>query len=155
MSMTVIIPDSMAAFTSTLDAATLAAIWKAEKKYAVTLTLPRFHANTHFDLSQVLQAMGMPTPFTSGAADFTGINADPSLALHIQKVIHQANIDVNEEGVTAAAATAVEGGKGSTGDAPTLPSVTVHVDHPFLFLIHDTTTGAVLFAGRMMDPSKT
>jgi serpin B len=152
MSMTIIVPDDMASFVAGLNAASLATIWKSEKKYDVTLTLPRFKADSHFDLASHLAAMGMPTAFDPNTADFSGITGDRSI--YIGKVIHQANIDVDETGTTAAAATVVVG-KGMIGEPDPIPSVTFHVNQPFLFLIHDKATGAVLFAGRIDDPSAT
>jgi serpin B len=65
-------------------------------------------------------------------------------------VIHQANIDVVEQGTTAAAVTAVVM---EAGSAPAqLERVQFHVDKPFLYLIRDTGSGAVLFMGRVNDP---
>ncbi len=151
MSMTIVVPDDMASFVAGLNAASLATIWKSEKKYDVTLTLPRFKADSHFDLASHLAAMGMPTAFDPTPRTSPG--SQPTSPLFIANVIHQANIDVSEEGTTAAAATVVSM-KGGIGPNP-IPSVTFHVNQPFLFLIHDNATGAVLFAGRIDDPSAT
>ena len=70
--------------------------------------------------------------------------------LLIDDVIHQANIDVDEKGTEAAAATAVVMRAGS---APADEPVTMRVDRPFLFALRDVPTGAVLFLGRVTDPS--
>jgi serpin B len=69
--------------------------------------------------------------------------------LLIQEVVHEAFISVDEAGTEAAAATAVVVGIVSA------PAVTVDltVDRPFLFLIRDDETGAILFVGRVLDPS--
>ena len=76
---------------------------------------------------------------------------DPLDRLYISKVVHQANIDVDETGVEAAAATAVIG---STGGGPSpLKTITLRFDRPFLFLVRDVETGAILFMGRVVDPS--
>jgi serpin B len=66
--------------------------------------------------------------------------------LIIQAVIHQAFVEVNEEGTEAAAATGVS--MGVTSMPPTF-----RADHPFLFLIRDNLTRSVLFLGRLADPS--
>ncbi len=153
MSMTIILPDDMASFVVGLNAAELAAMWKSEKTHAVTLTMPRFKADSHIDLASDLAAMGMPAAFDPKTADFSGINGNLPQPIYITKVIHQATIDVDETGTTAAAATVVEGGMG--GVEPPIPTVTFHVNQPFIFLIHDNATGAVLFAGRIDDPSAT
>jgi serpin B len=67
-------------------------------------------------------------------------------------VIHQANIDVVEEGTTAAAATVVIG-KATGGPGPDYPLTTLQVNKPFLYFIRDATSGAILFMGLINDPS--
>jgi serpin B len=118
--------------------------------YGVTLTMPRFSIDTRFNLSDTLKAMGMPTAFNSLSADFTGMTTKEPI--HIGNVIHQANIDVVEEGTTAAAVTVVNM---EAGAAPPGASVTFHIDKPFLYLIRDSSSGAILFMGRVNDPSTT
>ena len=153
LTVTVVVPDNMAAFTSGLTAAQLAGIdTKLDANYDVTLWLPRFSVNTRVELADTLQSMGMTKLFDPNLADLTGITTDPIASpLYIQKVVHQANVDVNEEGVIAAAVTIEIGGKGSAGEPP--PHVDFHVDKPFLYLIRETESGAVLFMGRVNDPS--
>jgi serpin B len=91
--------------------------------------------------------MGMRTAFSS-AADFTGMAERGDLA--IDRVIHKAFVDVQEEGTEAAAATAVTM-KMTAVSEPERPII-FRADHPFLFLIRDLRTGAVLFMGRLADP---
>ncbi len=97
-------------------------------------------------LARVLQSMGMTDAFTE-KADFTGMTARREL--FISAVIHQAYVDVNEEGTEAAAATGVVVGVTSVGPNET---PVFRADHPFLFLIRDKTTGSILFLGRVMNP---
>jgi len=115
----------------------------------VVLTLPRFTMTQQFELSGTLAAMGMPQAF-SGAADFSGMTGKPEF--QISAAIHKAFIDVNEEGTEAAAATAI----GMTAAAMRMPApaIVFSADHPFLFLIRDVKTGAILFLGRVEDPTK-
>jgi serpin B len=102
---------------------------------------------TEYRLPGTLSAMGMPTAFMEGAADFSGM--DGTKNLYISDVIHKAFIDVNEEGTEAAAATAVV--MRAKGVAPgSLP--VFRADHPFVFLIQDRDTGTILFVGRVADP---
>lgn len=61
-------------------------------------------------------------------------------------MVHSAHVSVDEAGTEAAAATAV-------GIQPTSLGPMIHFDHPFLFLIRDRSTGAILFVGRVEDPS--
>ena len=154
LSMLIVLPDDMASFVSGLTAAKLATIVNAETAYDVGLTMPRFSAESRFDLGAVLAAMGMPTLFDSFRADLSGITHDQKL--YAQHVIHQANIDVVEQGSTAAAVTVVLVGGMGGGPTPTPPPhVKFHVDKPFLYFIRDAASGVVLFMGRIDDPSAT
>ena len=146
LAMDVIVPDDAKAFEGSLDGATFASIVDGLAPTSVVLGLPKFTAESHVSLGDVLAAMGMPTAFTD-RADFSGITTEEPLL--ITAVIHQANIDVDEHGTTAAAATAVVIGRMS------LPAnqVTLTVDHPFLFALRDLETGAILFLGRITDPT--
>jgi serpin B len=81
------------------------------------------------------------------SADFSGI--DGTLSLYIAAVLHQAYVDVNEEGTEATAATAVV----MKPKGIPLPGPTFRADHPFLFLLRERTTGSVLFLGRVANPT--
>ncbi|HEY4633982.1 MAG TPA: serpin family protein [Candidatus Limnocylindrales bacterium] len=147
LALTVIVPDDLARFEATLDAEGLAAIIGAFAEREVSLVLPKFGIATKAQLKDVLTALGMPSAFDPDRADFSGITAEERL--YITDVIHQANIDVDEMGTEAAAATAVVMG---TTSAPAEP-VSLRVDRPFLFALRDLPTGTVLFLGRVADPS--
>ena len=108
----------------------------------VMVQLPRFKLEWKLELSTILKALGMPLAF-SNQADFSGM--DGTKELSIGTVIHQAFIEVNEEGTEAAAATAV--GMRATSMPPMFIA-----NHPFLFLIRENSTGTILFIGRVMDP---
>ena len=96
----------------------------------VTLQLPSFTSETKCEALPVLQKMGVNLPFTP-AADFSGIT-DPS-DLFISRIIHQAKIEVSEEGTKAAAATIVEMTKAA---APMEEEhIIVRADHPFVYTI--------------------
>ncbi|MCW4048437.1 MAG: serpin family protein [Candidatus Bathyarchaeota archaeon] len=112
---------------------------------AVNVYLPRFTFETKYFMMEDLTEMGMPTAFT-GAADFSGMTGNRDL--FIDKVIHQAFIEVNEQGTEAAAATGV-----SMRLSATIPDEVFRADHPFVFLIRDMDTGVILFMGRVTDPS--
>ena len=106
--------------------------------------LPKFKLNLRLELTKTLADMGMGKAF-SDQADFSGMSARGDL--NISDVIHQAFVDVNEEGTEAAAATGV--GMRTTS---VMRTQVFRVDHPFIFLIRENSTGSVLFLGRVMDP---
>ena len=117
----------------------------------VELSLPRFKTTSELALKETLEKMGMTTPFIYGQADFSGM--DGTKLLYISQVVHKAFVDVNEEGTEAAAATAV---LMVAGSAPPREEkiVAFKVDHPFIFIIRDNTSGSFLFVGRIMDPTR-
>jgi serine protease inhibitor len=178
LAMTLIRPDDLAAFEASLTPDQLASVvtkLDAQRRrlqevtfeepavgmdcgtyaYQVRLFMPRFSIDTAARLGDPLKALGMPLAFDGARADFTGIHVPeaPLDQLHIDEVIHQANIDVDEKGTEAAAATAVVMTTGGcTGPNPA-KTVTLRLDRPFLFLVRDLGTGAILFMGRVVDPS--
>jgi serpin B len=146
LAMLVIVPDDLAAFEAGLDGQALAAITDGLHAERVAVAFPRFGIETKLDLNRALAAMGMPLAFDERRADFSGIT--PAADLYISGVIHQANIDVDEEGTEASAATAVI--MGTTSMPP--PPIPMTVDRPFLFALRDVQTGAILFLGRVVEP---
>ena len=111
----------------------------------VALTMPKFEFESEFSLKDTLAQMGMPIAF-SGAADFSGMTGN--LGLAISDVLHKAFVSLDEAGTEAAAATAVIMKETAMPDQP----VEVTIDHPFVFLIRDIETGAILFVGRVLNP---
>jgi len=111
------------------------------------LFLPKFKLDCRLLLARTLSGLGMRTAF-SATADFSGISTKP--ALQISDVVHQAFVDVNEEGTEAAAATGVTMRLAAVQQRPPV----FRVDRPFVFLIRENRTGSILFLGRVVDPSK-
>ena len=153
LSMTIILPDGerFREFEDALDPSLLdRAILDLEVR-RVTLDLPKFEFESQFRLSETLKSMGMSDAFDSAAADFSGVDGHSCLAgnpecLYIREILHKAFVSVDEAGTEAAAATAVVMNQESAPPSP----VSVTVDRPFIFLIRDRETGAVLFVGRVM-----
>jgi serpin B len=122
----------------------------------VDLWLPTWTRRQRLDMANLLAAMGMPLAFTRGA-DFSGMTDERTLEpwqFYISEVIQKAFVEANETGTEAAAATAVVMAVPVSADPtpPPPPPVVFHADHPFLYLIRDRETGAVLFLGRVVDP---
>jgi len=148
LSMVILLPQAgeFEAFEGSLDTELVDGIVKDLAHRRIALTMPKFEFESDFSLKDSLAAMGMPDAFT-GAADFSGMTGDRDL--FIAEVIHKAFVSVDEAGTEAAAATAVVMEKLAMPEEP----VEVTVDHPFIFLIRDIETGAILFVGRVVDPS--
>jgi len=112
----------------------------------VQLFLPRFKILERLSMKETLVKMGMTDAF-SDKANFSKI--DGTLKLKIQNVIHQAFVEVNEEGTEAAAATAVI--VGIKMAMPVMP-VIFRADRPFMFFIQEETSNTILFMGRLQKP---
>lgn len=150
LSMVILLPaeGGFAEFESNFDFRQADRIIDRLNDERVKLTMPRFEFESDFSLKQALSALGMPDAF-SGSADFSGMTSNKDL--FIGDVIHKAFVSVDETGTEAAAATAVVMVTSAPGPKPKEP-VTVTIDHPFIFLIRDIETGAILFIGRVVNP---
>jgi serpin B len=151
MSMVIILPGEgqFATFEEGLSADQLANITSGLNFAQVTLTMPKFTLKgVSFSLKETLQALGIQDAFVEGTADLSGM--DGTRDLFISDAIHQAFVRVDEEGTEAAAATAaIAQATGAMIDEP----IQMTVDRPFVFLIRDIDTGAMLFLGRVVDPT--
>jgi len=112
------------------------------QEHEMDLYLPRFELEYEKMLNDALIALGMEDAF-SFDADFTGIN--PAGGLYISKVKHKSYVKVNEEGTEAAAVTSVQ------VNLTSVPSQ-MRVDRPFIFVIHDSHSNALLFMGKIVNP---
>jgi serpin B len=135
---------SFESYRSKLDASHLATVVAALKTRLVDVSLPKFRFSTQLRVKPALQALGMIDAFESDA-DFSGM--DGTRSLFIQDVIHEAFVSVDEKGTEAAAATAVLVGRNSFPERAVFTA-----DRPFLILVRDNPTGAVLFAGQVTSP---
>lgn len=116
-----------------------------QQEVANTLYLPKFKTSFKTSLNDVMQNMGMHQAFGS-AADFTGIIGDTAHEeLYVSSITHAATIEVDEAGTTAAAATSI-------GVAVTSLPPTFRLDHPFVYLIRERSTGLIIFIGVMSNP---
>ena len=138
-------PDGLAAVERELTAKRVREWLTTGYQGDVNLQLPRLKARERYGaLEDFLIQMGMQRPFSPGA-DFSGITDKHFM---LKKVIHEAVVEVDEEGTEAAAATAIIGG------VPVSPPVqrrscTIRADRPFLFLIIDQSSQSILFLARV------
>lgn len=151
MSMGVVLPDKIDGIKDLEGKLSYANLikWMSAMNYEkVELSLPKFKTISDFELNAVLQKLGMIEAFGM-EADFSGITGDKSL--FINKIIHKAFVDVNEEGTEAAASTAVVMAEKSAGPSK---SIVFNANHPFVFYIKDNQKDVILFMGRLLNPTK-
>lgn len=113
--------------------------------YDSKIFLPKFTFSYNKKLNDALAELGMGIAFNPNLADFSRINADDQL--YISEVKHKSFIEVNEEGTEAAAVTSVTIRVTSVG-----PETAIVIDKPFIFVIREKTTGAILFMGKVSNP---
>lgn len=149
LAMDVFVPDEvdgLAAMEAALDPESMAEAFEGMVSSEVRVEMPRVELSWKRTLDEDLAALAMVDAFDPEVADFSGMLAGGGL--HIDTVIHQAFVSIDEEGTEAAAATVVV-----SYDLSFSPSEPIVADHPYLFVIRDLLTGSVLFMGRVEDPS--
>lgn len=148
LSMIIILPNEasqLSMLEDELTASNLQSWLSGLKEQSVNVDLPKFRITWGaYDLIRPLQALGVRKAFGVGA-DFSGM--DGTKNLRIERLLHKAFVEVNEEGTEAAAATVAVGLLGGR-----LRERNFRADHPFLFVIRDNATGSILFLGRILDP---
>ena len=142
LSMIVIVPRSMSPFVTEFDADELDDIRENLSDGGIHLYLPKFELSYHTSLIPSLNRLGLELPF-SPAADFSGMTG--TSGLFIDTIEHETFVSIDEAGTEAAAAT---GTNIALSHGPT-----VRADRPFVFVIQDDATGAVLFVGKVADPT--
>jgi serine protease inhibitor len=131
-----------------LTTPTLAGLLDGRAIRQVELYLPRFRVRARPDLTAPLAALGVHTLFERDA-DLSGISDDP---IQVSKVLHEAVLTIDEQGLEGAAATAVVMRMMAMAVRPEQP-VVVRVDRPFLFLVRHAETGAIYFLARVVRPA--
>ena len=133
------------AFVTDFSPEQLARIIGDSHESEILIHIPRFSYDTSLKLKEVLNAMGMESAFDTEKADFSAMGNMDGWPLYVGAVLHKTRIEVAEEGAKAAAVTSV---MMEAGGMPT----SIALDSPFLYLIRDTQTGAVLFMGVVEEP---
>ena len=146
-SMTIILPRpdvDVSAFLATFQASDWDNVIAGFREENIPLSLPKFKLEYDKGLIEPLKALGMEIAFDPDRADFTRINRNGELFINEAK--HKTFVEVNEEGTEAAAVTSIGIGRTST-PAP------FRIDRPFIFVIRERTSGAILFAGKILNPA--
>jgi serpin B len=142
LALAILLPHDLARLKS-CDYSTFTQLLKTANTTSIQIELPKFTVTSNFIMNQALQHLGIKTAFNQ-QADFSSLL---SKSAWIDQVIHKAVIQVDEQGTTAAAATAIV----TFGGTPA-PPVLFKVDRPFLFILFDRKTGLILFIGQVFDP---
>jgi serpin B len=144
--------DGLSGFENTLTGENIKKWSGSMNKSEVILTLPKFKMTWGTEnISSQLKDLGIKDAFVYPQADFSGM--DGTKMLYISLVLHKAFVDVNEEGTEAAAATAVVMAPGSAPVRERPKPKVFKADRPFCFAIRDNASGAILFMGRVADPT--
>jgi serpin B len=136
--------ESLPSFLNGLDAARFDSI-AADATSPALVQLPRFTTTSDLDLVPTLSAMGMPAAFTQ-SADLSALSPVPT---SVQSVVQRDYLKVAEAGTEAAAATGIS--VAPTAVAPMRPAIVFN--RPFLFVVRNVTTGALLFASAIENPA--
>jgi serpin B len=139
--------DDLSGIEGSMDPDALSAWQSMLREQKVDIYIPKFKFTTKYLMGSTLSEMGMPIAL-SAAADFSGMTG--ARDLFISNVIHQAFVEVNEEGTEAAAATGVVMEVTAVGP----PKPVFRADHPFIFIIQEIETGNILFLGKVCDPTQ-
>lgn len=144
-SMTLILPNrgkSIDEVMAGLDAKKVSELGRSMDECVVDLKLPRFTISQETSLNDIIGKLGAPTMFTSGA-DFSNF---ASGNLSISKMLQKAKIEVSEEGTKASAVTMAM--VAMTALRPEPRKVEFHANRPFIYMITEHSTGAILFMGQ-------
>ena len=147
-----LVPDEvggLAALEADLDGAKLEQVTAALAAQRVRFSMPKLELRPSYDLIPAAKRLGLSRVFSPDTSDLSGFVDGPSPDLYVTGAFHQAFVRIDEQGTEAAAATGVVVGVRSMP----LPSPEVVLDRPFLFVVRERTSGAVLFLGRVDDPS--
>lgn len=146
LSMLVVVPKSKNAsalrqLTANLSADKIDSWTSKLQSKQTAVTMPKFKLSEDYQMKPLLSKMGMPIAF-SGRADFSGFS--DTMPLTVDSIVHKAVVEVDEKGTKAAAGTGAV-------IMPTSISygAAITADHPFMFMIKDNKTDAILFLGQV------
>ena len=152
LDMMIALPDELtglADLKSKLSEDLLSSWNKNVKMVNCRVDIPKFKFSRRIGLVECLKSMGITDLFESGKADLSGISTFPH---RMSEIIHQAFIEVTEEGTEAGAASTAILQFDGVGVAPQKQAEIFKADHPFVFFIRDRFSGAVIFMGCIVQP---
>ncbi len=141
--------DGLAKFEAGLNAERLASITAELTSLEVTFAMPKLDFRSNYDLVPIAKRLGIVRAFSEQDSDLSGFTHSADPKLYVTGAFHQAFLKLDESGTEAAAATGVVVGVRSMP----MRKPDVRVDRPFLCLLRERESGAILFLGRVLDPS--
>lgn len=116
-------------------------------KPVVNACIPEFKSEYQTEMSEILSEMGMPSAFSTEAADFSKMATIDRGNISINRVIHKTFIELNRNGTKASASTAVEMVECCTAIAENPVIKEVYLDRPFIYAIIDSASRLPIFVG--------
>ena len=151
-SMLIMLPrdrNGLSALEGKIDAEMLNLVNSKPERKRVDLNLPKFKIESSFDAAEAVKKLGVKSAFDKDLADFSSMNGKHDLV--IDAASHKAFVEIDENGTEAAAATAIAVASATSVIRVDEP-VIFRADHPFIFIIRDEASGAILFMGKMAAP---
>ncbi|XP_074293738.1 serpin-Z1B-like [Silene latifolia] len=116
------------------------------------LSFPKFKFECKVALKEPMKKLGLLQPFEKTCEDFSGMT-DVTEPIYVSGISQKCFVETNERGTMGAAVTwsgLVVGGARTSKPRP--PPINFVADHPFMFMIMEDVSGAVLFVGTVLDP---
>ncbi|KAI4352346.1 hypothetical protein L6164_006609 [Bauhinia variegata] len=124
--------------------------FRLQKESIPHLWIPRFKFSFEFEAKDSLKELGLALPFSPG--ELTEVSDSPERnKLYVSKMFHKAFIEVNEEGTEAAASTALR----IRRCCRKIPTPSFVAEHPFMLVVREDTSMAVIFIGTVLNPLST
>lgn len=121
-------------------------------KQAKSISIPKIKMETNFEANDVLKVMGVKTIFDStNTSNFSAVGNVP---LYVSKIIQKTTLLIDEKGTQTSALTEIREVLTKSMPPPS-PTFNFIANRPFIFFIKDYETGAIIFLGRIMNPSET
>jgi serpin B len=149
-SMVVLLPDedsSLDRLLSSIGYDDFNKVWKKSTTCRVDILLPRFETEVEQPLIPVMQLLGVRSMFDARRADYSRLAyVERGVPVYVSEMKQKARIEVSETGTKAAAVTEQSFLVGAARP-PQYRNCTFHATRPFLYVIKDNFTGAILFMG--------
>ncbi|XP_074287562.1 serpin-Z3-like [Silene latifolia] len=124
-------------------------LFKVDRVKVKQVSIPKFNLESFVSLKESMKQLGLVLPFEETCKDFSGI-IGVSDVVYVNDVVQKCRVVVDEQGTKAAAGTFAR--KEGSARSRLLPEIKFVADHPFMFMIREDVSGALLFIGSMLRP---